>query len=63
MGHIQQFETELRARIEAIQPGAEPEDLIHWLKEQVLQSYRNGLASRQPSGQQRTPRQPKAPRA
>jgi hypothetical protein len=55
MGHLQQFEAELRTRIEAIQPGGEPDELIHWLKEQVLASYRNG--------DQRAPRQRKAARA
>jgi len=56
MGHLQQFEAELRTRIDAIEPGAEPDDLIHWLKEQVLASYKNGLASGQSEGKKRTPR-------
>jgi hypothetical protein len=46
MGHLKQFEEELRSRLEAIQPEAQAEDLIRWLKEEVLGSYRNGLAAR-----------------
>ena len=46
MGHIQDFEAEVRKRIVAIEPGREPEELVAWLKEQVLKSYKNGLATR-----------------
>src|SRR5262245_13344437 len=41
MGHLQQFEVELRARLEQ----GDVEALVGWLKEQVLQSYRNGLST------------------
>ena len=45
MGYMNDFERELRARIEAIEPGVEPDALVQWLKEQMLKSYRNGLAA------------------
>jgi len=46
MGHLQQFELELRTRLEALGIESEPDELVAWLKEQVLQSYRNGAATR-----------------
>lgn len=45
MGHMQRFEAELRTRVAAIAPGAEADELVAWLKAQVLQSYHNGLAA------------------
>jgi hypothetical protein len=41
MGHIQEFEAALRARLAE----GDEEAIVKWAKEQVLQSYRNGLAA------------------
>jgi hypothetical protein len=43
MGHLQTFEAELRGRLEE----GDVEALVKWVKEQVLASYRNGLATRE----------------
>jgi hypothetical protein len=41
MGHLQTFEVELRSRLEK----GDVETLVKWVKDQVLTSYRNGLAA------------------
>jgi hypothetical protein len=47
---MQQFEADFRARLQA----GDDEELVMWVKEQVLQSYRNGLAARsQPAAQEK----------
>lgn len=48
MGHIQQFETDFRARHQA----GDVEELVAWVKAQILQSYRNGLAARGQNGEE-----------
>jgi len=50
MGYINDFERDLRARIEALEPGVEPDALVQWLKDQMLQSYRNGLSMQRAAG-------------
>ena len=54
MGHLQQLEAELRERIAE----GDVESLVKWIKDQVLQSYRNGLGARQVPGKgaERIPR-------
>jgi hypothetical protein len=42
MGHLQNFEAELRNHIAS----DDTDTLVSWVKEQVLQSYRNGLAAK-----------------
>jgi hypothetical protein len=46
MGHLQTFEAELRGRLEQ----GDLEALVKWVKDQVLASYRNGLAARESAG-------------
>jgi hypothetical protein len=56
MGHLQNFETELRAFAKRLKFGDEEafETLVQWVKGQVLQSYRNGLkAKAHPEGVRR----------
>lgn len=40
MGHLESIEQELRELL----THAEPEAVVSWVKERVLQSYKNGLA-------------------
>lgn len=46
MGYLQDFEQELRHKIDATQPyavdSAEVEQLVKFVKEHVLESYKNG---------------------
>lgn len=46
MGYLQDFERELRHKIDATQPyavdSAEVEELVKFVKEHVLESYKNG---------------------
>ena len=44
MGYMNEFEEQLRAKLDG-KMEEEPDDLVQWLKEQILQSYRNGLAA------------------
>jgi len=55
MGHLKQLDVELRERIAE----DDTETLVKWVKDQVLQSYKNGLAARQKTGEdtQQTVRQ------
>ena len=46
MGHLQSVEQEFRKLLTS----AEPEALVRFVKEQVLASYRNGLAARKDAG-------------
>jgi hypothetical protein len=46
MGHLKQLDVELRERIAE----DDTETLVKWVKDQVLQSYKNGLAARKHSG-------------
>jgi hypothetical protein len=46
MGHLQQLDSELRDRLAE----GDIEALVKWVKDQVLQSYRNGLATRKTAG-------------
>jgi hypothetical protein len=46
MGHLTQLEAELRERIAE----GDVEALVKWVKDQVLTSYRNGLATRAHAG-------------
>ena len=56
MGYMHEFERELRARLLDIEPGAD--ELVQWLKDQMLQSYRNGLAAQKSAkpGAEKKPR-------
>ncbi len=40
MGHIQEIEQTLREML----THNDPEDVVRWVKERVLESYKNGLA-------------------
>jgi hypothetical protein len=46
MGHLQTIESELRSIIAA----GDMEALVVWVKERILESYRNGQAVRRGSG-------------
>lgn len=50
MGHLQTLETELRALRDSLRFEMSDEEdfgtLVNWVKDQVLTSYRNGLAAR-----------------
>ena len=49
MGHIQIFGEEFRDKLHA---GLGEEELIKWVKDQVLQSFKNGLAQRATRGEE-----------
>jgi hypothetical protein len=51
MGHLQTIESELRQVIAV----GDVEALVAWVKERILESYRNGQAVRRSSGESRTP--------
>ena len=48
MGNLKQLYVELRERIAE----ADTETLVRWVKDQVLQSYKNGLGARKNSGEE-----------
>src|SRR5688500_1394166 len=53
MGHIKTFESELRARLSQ-ERAVLSEECITWLKNQVLESYRNGVARQGETGKEST---------
>lgn len=54
MGYLNDFEQDLRDRVSATHPGDETkvEELVKFVKEKILDSYRNGAkaAKKYPSG-------------
>ena len=46
MGHLRDFDVELRKHLAE----GDTETLVRWIKDQVLKSYKNGLAARKDSG-------------
>lgn len=57
MGHLQTIESELRR----IMAEGDTEALVTWVKERILESYRNGQAVRRSSESLRSGTPPKQP--
>jgi hypothetical protein len=54
-GHLELIERELRALLNE----GKTEDIVTWVKERVLESYRNGKAAAAPAKDKDTTRAPK----
>ena len=48
MGYIEQFETELAAKLNSTE---ETVSIVRWVSEKVLESYRNGITAGQKGAQ------------